>query len=151
MTDAEVQQLWLSQRSPLRAAYEEGDVQSFFAALALRCDVADGCWLWNGQTSKSKRSAGSYAIIRFGKKQMQVHRISAEMKYGNLDGQPVHHRCARTLCVNPDHLQPISHRENIAEMLQRTYYVDRIDRLERALAEFNPAHPLLMKATNRVA
>ncbi|MDN5919384.1 MAG: HNH endonuclease [Pseudonocardia sp.] len=46
------------------------------------------------------------------------------------DGQYVHHRCANRMCVNPDHLQLTTARENTAEMLRRRYYEARIAALE---------------------
>lgn len=53
---------------------------------------------------------------------------------------------ASPMCVNPNHLQQVTARENIAEMLARNDYVRRIAALERALAEADPQHPLLMDA-----
>jgi hypothetical protein len=37
----------------------------------------------------------------------------------------------------------VTARENAAEMLARTYYLQRIARLEAALAELAPDHPAL--------
>jgi heme oxygenase len=66
------------------------------------------------------------------------------MKHGaSLGSQAAHHACANTTCVNPDHLQPVTHRENIAEMMARKAYVARIRELEAALTEIQPSHPLL--------
>ena len=55
----------------------------------------------------------------------------------------MHHVCANRLCVAVMHLQPVSHHDNNAEMLLRTWYERRIVELESALAEVDPAHPLI--------
>lgn len=47
----------------------------------------------------------------------------------------VHHICANRACVNPEHLQLTSQRENMAEMMQRQYYLARITQLEAQIAE----------------
>lgn len=60
-----------------------------------------------------------------------------------------HHTCGDSRCVNPDHLQPVTHRDNTAEMLARHSYLARIAELEEALATIDPSHPLL--AVVRVA
>jgi len=123
----------------LRDAYEANDAPLFFDILQQLCslEAETGCWTWAGQ------SRGGYACLKWSRKNHRVHRLSARMSYGTIRGPVVHHVCANTLCVNPDHLQPVSHRENVAEMLQRHYYLDRIAELENALAEYAPKHPLL--------
>jgi hypothetical protein len=45
--------------------------------------------------------------------------------------------------VNPDHLQPVTHRENVAEMLTRKSYLNRIEELEARLRELSPNDALL--------
>lgn len=75
---------------------------------------------------------------------LQVHRLTLEAKHrAPLGSQAAHHMCANSTCVNPDHLQPVSHNENTAEMMQRQYYVARIRELEDALASLSPEHVLL--------
>lgn len=58
----------------------------------------------------------------------------------------------RGLCVlcgskgthaDPQHLQPISDRENVAEMHERNYYRNRITELENALRTVAPNHEAL--------
>jgi hypothetical protein len=51
--------------------------------------------------------------------------------------------CANSACVNPDHLQPVTHRENVAEMMARQSLLARIRELEARLAEVAPGDPLL--------
>ena len=73
-----------------------------------------------------------------------MHRLSLEAKYGApLGSQAAHHVCANTRCVNPEHLQPVTHRDNTAEMMARRAYVDRIAELEEVIKELAPDHEVL--------
>ena len=40
-----------------------------------------------------------------------AHRLAYEKKYGKFDGF-LDHLCRNRSCVNPDHLEPVSHAEN---------------------------------------
>lgn len=125
------------QRGPLRRAYEERDPETFFAALVCQADTATDCWIW------PKLNDG-YPVLRVRGRDLPLHRAVLEMKHdAPLGSQAAHHACANTACVNPDHLQPVTHRENIAEMLSRQSYLARIRELEAALAMVAPDHPLL--------
>ena len=128
-------------RSALRAALEDGDSAGVLAAI--RNDVqidSQGCWVWQ----RSIRDG--YPIVQIAGKMRYVHRLSLEASLGvPLGSQPAHHICAKTECCNPNHLQPITHRENVAEMMARTYMVRRIADLEAALTEASPGHPLLIE------
>lgn len=125
----------IDQRSPLRRAVEDGDLADVIAAVRLDVQVnGRGCWIWQ-RTIDSK----GYARVMVGKRTVNVHRL--------VMGEPscavVHHACADTSCVNPDHLQLVTQRENAAEMLERSAYLARIEALEHALAHHDPNHPLL--------
>lgn len=125
-------------RSPLTRALDAGDNDQILRAIEGKCQKRDECWEWHG------RGSGGYAEYRYKGRSLAVHRVSLEAKLGlKLGKQAAHHMCANTICVNPDHLQPVSHRENIAEMLERKFYRDRIKELEAALAELTPDHELL--------
>lgn len=129
----------IDQRSPLRRGYEDGDSDTFFAALVAMADTSGECWVW------PRLNRSGYPSVRLGKKEQGLHRIVLEVKHGApLGSQAAHHTCANAACVNPDHLQPVTHRDNVAEMLARHSYLARIRELESALAEVDPQHPLLM-------
>jgi endogenous inhibitor of DNA gyrase (YacG/DUF329 family) len=127
------------QRSSLRAAYEDQDWPAVIRAVKTDVEIRDnGCWEWTRALSEG------YARAQFGNRTIAVHRIVVEAKHRRLLGaQPVHHMRANRKCVNPDHLVPVTHRENIAEMLSRTYLVGRIRDLEAALMQVDPDHHLL--------
>lgn len=131
----------LDQRSPLRRALEAGAHSDVVALLAERTERdAHGCWIWQGWVNRD-----GYPIVNVGRRRgAPVHRMMLEAHLGApLGSQAAHHRCANTRCVSPTHLQPITARENTAEMLARTYLLQRIRGLEAALATIHPEHPLL--------
>ncbi|RIS38520.1 hypothetical protein D2E60_21575 [Mycobacteroides abscessus] len=127
-------------RGPLRRAYEDKDHAGVIAAIKSMVSVDDvtECWNW------SRRINDGYPVQRIGSKSVAMHRLALESSLMKpLGSQAAHHICANSRCVNPDHLQPVTHRENLAEMLARKAYVSRIRELEDALAELAPDHPLL--------
>lgn len=129
-----------AQASPLRLALEDGD-SAVVVALLLDRTVSDGnCWLWTGP-----RDRDGYGTVRAGKgRDMSTHRLMAEAVHGPLHGEPVHHTCARRACINPDHVQPVTHYDNAAEMLARRWYETRIAELEAALSSVDPTNALLV-------
>lgn len=131
----------LDQRSDLRRAIESRDLLSMRSALAARSVVVGECWEWLGRYDRS-----GYPVMSFGQRRgkLGVHRLVIEAVEGApLGAQAAHHRCGSSRCVRPEHLQPVTQRENSAEMLARHSYVDRIAELEQALANLAPCHPLL--------
>jgi hypothetical protein len=125
--------------TPLRRALELGDCRATLDELRKRSDLnSNGCWVWRA------RLKDGYPVIKVAKKSLQAHRVSLEAKVGKpLGKQAAHHVCANPACVNPEHLQPVTARENVAEMLARTYMESRIADLESALALHDSDHPLL--------
>lgn len=130
-------------RSPLAVAVRDGKHSEVIRLIKRDCKVTPtGCWEWQ------RGIRDGYPMIRLNingnQKDAPVHRLSLEAKHGKrLGKQAAHHRCANTRCANPEHLQPVTHRENIAEMMQRNYYITRIKELEAALMDVAPQHPLL--------
>lgn len=131
-------------RSDLRAGYEDNDRERFLAALKTRTAVTStGCWEWQGRMNRG------YPEVSMGKQYKQVHRLSLEVSMGApLGVLAAHHACANSKCVNPKHLQPITHRENVAEMMARTSLEARIAELEAALTEIAPDHPALRRISH---
>ena len=131
--------LALDNRSPLRKAYEENNHKGILEAIEGRVSVAEsGCWEW------PYLDTTGYPRAVIGNKHIAVHRMSLEAKHeAPLGSQAAHHMCANTKCVNPEHLQPVTHRDNVAEMLARHSYLDRIAELEEAIKELAPNHEVL--------
>lgn len=69
-----------------------------------------GCWIWMGRTDK--KGYGTFDLINGS---IRAHRFSYELKNNPIpDGMELDHRCRVRCCVNPDHLEPVTHLENMA-------------------------------------
>jgi hypothetical protein len=67
------------------------------------------CWEWVG----TKTSAG-YGQLRVNGKVQYVHRISYELFVGIIPNDlEIDHLCRNRACMNPDHLEVVSHRDNV--------------------------------------
>ena len=79
------------------------------ALLFKQLDLSGGCWLWTGGTN-----GVGYGRIYLRRKRQYVHRLMWEFFNGPIpEGTEIDHLCRNPGCVNPDHLEPVSHRENI--------------------------------------
>lgn len=86
--------------------------------------IPDGCWEWTGaihpkgypvtiSTDNSRNSNGRVYL---------PHRLMAHwFKHDIPDGLEIDHLCKNKRCVNPDHLEAVTHRENIHRALKRPY------------------------------
>lgn len=93
-------------------------------------DKQDECWLWTGHVM----NVGYGQFHWNGTK--RAHRVAYRLWIGEIpEGTVVHHSCAVRHCVNPDHLQTITPGENTAEMLERSYYKERIQTLDDLVLE----------------
>lgn len=69
----------------------------------------NGCWQWQG----AKNSHG-YGEITINKAGLASHRVSYEYLVGEIsDGMTIDHLCRNRACVNPEHMEAVSIRENI--------------------------------------
>lgn len=70
--------------------------------------VKSGCWIWTGGTN------GKYPVFGISRDQnVYAHRFSYESFVGTIpSGETIDHQCNNKLCVNPDHLKPMSQRDN---------------------------------------
>lgn len=67
------------------------------------------CWEWQAATN------GRYGQIRSDNRGplLLAHRVSYELRVGPIqEGFEIDHLCRNTLCVNPEHLEPVTHSEN---------------------------------------
>lgn len=147
MSEAELTEMYRAKRSAIRAAYEDQNWEALTLAIRARStETPLGCWEWGGRLS------GGYPVINMAKRMMLVHRISLEAKHQASLGEMLsHHTCANSKCVNPMHLQPATHAENVGEMKARVSYERRITALEEALYLLDPSNPLLAQIPTRRA
>lgn len=127
-------------RASMRKAYLARDWPEVRRSIeAASIPQPNGCLIWSGQLDR-----WGYGVLQAANRTIGVHRMMLEAKHGaSLGSQVAHHTCASTACVNPDHLQPVTHAANVAEMHARRSYIARITALETALSEASPGHPLL--------
>lgn len=77
-------------------------------------DQETGCWNWTAAIS-----AGSYGSIYYQGRMQKAHRISWTLTRGEIPGGlELDHLCRNRRCINPDHLEPVTRRENLARGIQ---------------------------------
>lgn len=80
----------------------------------IRVDQISGCWNWTGATWGHPRyKQHSYGQIRVGDKRTSAHVFAYQCAVGPIpEGLEVDHLCRNKLCVNPSHLELVTHQEN---------------------------------------
>ncbi|QPC87397.1 HNH endonuclease [Mesorhizobium sp. NBSH29] len=73
---------------------------------------ATPCWLWTLADSGTGRGGG-YPRMKLNSRTVAAHKVSFVNEYGFVPGnKQIDHKCRNRLCVNPDHLEMVSHGEN---------------------------------------
>lgn len=68
-----------------------------------------GCWLWLGARSGGNNGKNEYGIFD----SEYAHRFSYKLYKGNIPEKfQIDHLCKNKLCVNPDHLEAVTHKVN---------------------------------------
>lgn len=95
----------------IRAAYFPAPDDVLQARWLAKVEVADGCWMWTG--AKHWFGHGSIAIPRT-RRTAYAHRLAYEWFVGPIpEGLEIDHVCRVPSCVNPTHLEAVTHRENV--------------------------------------
>lgn len=70
----------------------------------------DKCWLWQGHINK----VTGYGMILINRRPESAHITSYKLAGRQIpESMELDHLCRNRSCVNPDHLEPVSHRENV--------------------------------------
>lgn len=78
-------------------------------------EVGD-CWLWTGGKSRDR-----YGKVEYMGTPWTLHRLIWTMLVGDIpEGMEVDHLCKTRLCCNPDHLEVVTHQENMIRMRKST-------------------------------
>lgn len=73
------------------------------------------CWFWLGTTNED-----GYGFIRLDGKTLAAHRVYYEHYVGPIpEGLEIDHLCKNRSCVRPEHLEPVTHLENIRRSRQK--------------------------------
>lgn len=68
-----------------------------------------GCWLWSGRIA-----GGGYGYVWSAGRKVIAHRLAYETIVESVpDGLELDHLCRVRCCVNPAHLEPVTHAENV--------------------------------------
>lgn len=89
----------------------------------------NGCWIW--QRELDTKGYGMYRL-RGGKRVKRAHRWVYEQYRGPIPaGLELDHLCRVPACVNPDHLEPVTHAENVRRGMAPSAITRRTNRCKR--------------------
>ena len=138
-------------------------------------EKTDSCWIWNGCLSGGNTSVhpeAKYGVFGVNWKQVYAHRFSYELHRGEIkEGMQIDHLCKNPRCVNPDHLEAVTSKENTLRSSARsainakknhcirghsftpenTYIQDLGHRIKRACVQCRSMHNENLKVRQREA
>lgn len=72
----------------------------------------DMCWLWTASKNRD-----GYGQFRFGNTMVRAHKLFWEQNNGQIpEGMELDHLCRNRACIRLDHLEPVTHQENMARL-----------------------------------
>lgn len=100
-------------------------------------DPNSGCWLWTGAVAPN-----GYGIFKGMEKLENAHRSSYKMHVGEIPaGLNLDHLCRVRSCVNPAHLEPVTHAENVRRGLSPAMFTKAAIERGHAKTHCPSGHP----------
>ena len=79
--------------------------------------LPDDCWFWTGPVTGS---GGKYGAVCFDNNYVYAHRFSYMIHNGEIpEGKVLLHTCDNSRCVNPNHLEAGSQKQNIHDAMKK--------------------------------
>jgi len=104
-----------------------------------------GCWLW----TRACNAAG-YGAVGRDKKVLLVHRVVYELLVGPIpEGLHLDHLCRVRSCCNPQHLEPVTNRENWLRGQHHVAVMLRENKCQRG-HEMTPENTYIKKSGGRL-
>lgn len=73
-----------------------------------------GCWIWTGSLDNHGYGRLALGLKSEGQRPVAAHRLAHEWWVAPIpDGYEVDHLCRVRHCVNPEHLEAVTHAENV--------------------------------------
>lgn len=92
--------------SPLLSGSPKGELINLFS----KVEIGESCWLWTGPLNHDGYGLALHPLLR---KKRGAHRVVYELLRGSIPaGLEIDHLCRVRACVNPDHMEVVTHREN---------------------------------------
>lgn len=83
--------------------------------IASKIEHCEGHWLWTGWSNDT-----GYPYVHFDRRDQPAYRVVYELLVGPIpDGLELDHLCCIPRCVNPAHLEPVTHAENQRRIAKR--------------------------------
>lgn len=101
-------QRWRAHGDPYFTKQIHGDDSARFES-KYELDSGTSCWNWGGVVD-----AKGYGRFDLGGRPQKAHRVAYELIVGPIPANlTIDHLCRNKLCVNPDHLEPVTNVENV--------------------------------------
>ena len=106
---------------------------------------SSGCWIFKGGIDRS-----GYGRIKIGKHNLGAHKVAYLIMVGDYDQSSFElmHKCDNPACVNPSHLKPGTHKENIDDCISKGRHLSQrfINR-----SAHHQWHPIAIFSTRKLA